>query len=700
MPYLAFSVWLRRCRLCLVACGLLLAPSSGKSAPAAEVPSAAVAAPTPTVKPRRLALLIGVGKYDQSGPSPWPNLRTHDEITELRRVLLSRYQFEERDVLTLEDESATGEAIRRAFRQHLIEQAQPGSIVYFHFSGHGQQLLDEDGDELDGLDESLVPHDAKSRRARLSAKINIRDDEIAGWLAALGKRIIDGSGRKGQILITFDSCFSGTATRGTVSERGRGWDELLDGPRPRTRASGDAHPGVLDTRSPPGLVFLSAAQSNQTAKEVGGMGVFTRALLRTLSENREDRRLTYRSLLERAAYDVAAAIADQTPSGEGELDQLVFEQGLRPPPFYVPVLRSQGNTIELAVGSIAGMTVGSIFQIYKAGSDAKAESERLASAKLKAVDAARSTAELSQPVDPQLLAGARAVLSRYRHAPERVRLRIAGPLAPPTLGQQLAQLPEVRLVQSAAEPVDFLLQADPRTGQLTLTETGIARPLPRPPDSEPLIWLTQVLRHRWRFRYLLRLRAPSLAPAVRLRVVPRDPQGIADAATPAVHSEAQTSTILKEGSLFGLELTNESQQPLYITVLQLSSDGDVSVLLPTPGQRSGLVLPADHQPHVLEKLLYRAVGPPGRLVLKLIATREPLQLSALFEADAQRAAGREVGATSTLSMLMAPVLGIEVARGERGGQRAITALESPVEETVRREAAWGTAESFVEVRSP
>jgi hypothetical protein len=36
----------------------------------------------------------------------------------------------------------------------LVEDARPTDTLFFHFSGHGGQIKDLDGDEADGFDES------------------------------------------------------------------------------------------------------------------------------------------------------------------------------------------------------------------------------------------------------------------------------------------------------------------------------------------------------------------------------------------------------------------------------------------------------------------------------------------------------------------------------------------------------------------
>ena len=44
----------------------------------------------------------------------------------------------------------------------LVADAQPGDVLFFHYSGHGGQQRDTTGDEEDGMDETLIPEDYQS----------------------------------------------------------------------------------------------------------------------------------------------------------------------------------------------------------------------------------------------------------------------------------------------------------------------------------------------------------------------------------------------------------------------------------------------------------------------------------------------------------------------------------------------------------
>ena len=94
-----------------------------------------------------------------------------------------------------------------AFREFLIKPTTKGDIVFFHYSGHGQQIPDDNGDEIDAYDESLVPSDYVSQK---DGSKNIRDDEIGQLLDELKAK------EPANVTISLDSCFSGTDRKSVV----------------------------------------------------------------------------------------------------------------------------------------------------------------------------------------------------------------------------------------------------------------------------------------------------------------------------------------------------------------------------------------------------------------------------------------------------------------------------------------------------
>ncbi len=92
--------------------------------------------------------------------------------------------------------------------KQLVSNARAGDILIFHYSGHGGQVEDLNGDEEDGMDETICPIDFAERRVITIDGVEHRvdsqiiDDEIHD--------IIDNVPKGARFLMLSDSCHSGT----------------------------------------------------------------------------------------------------------------------------------------------------------------------------------------------------------------------------------------------------------------------------------------------------------------------------------------------------------------------------------------------------------------------------------------------------------------------------------------------------------
>ena len=73
----------------------------------------------------------------------------------------------------------------------LVKDAVSGDSLLFHYSGHGLQIPDDNGDEADGLDEAIMTNVGL-----------VRDDEIADVLKTIPEGV--------KIFMIFDCCHSAT----------------------------------------------------------------------------------------------------------------------------------------------------------------------------------------------------------------------------------------------------------------------------------------------------------------------------------------------------------------------------------------------------------------------------------------------------------------------------------------------------------
>jgi uncharacterized caspase-like protein len=116
--------------------------------------------------PRKLALLVGINQYPAS--ERFGSLQGCVTDVDLQQeLLIHRFGFQPSDILKLTsdespDKQPTRQNILTTFEKHLIEQAKPGDVVVFHFSGHGSRLPEPDPIQScrkDNFNSTLVPAD-------------------------------------------------------------------------------------------------------------------------------------------------------------------------------------------------------------------------------------------------------------------------------------------------------------------------------------------------------------------------------------------------------------------------------------------------------------------------------------------------------------------------------------------------------------
>jgi metacaspase-1 len=114
---------------------------------------------TGSVSGNRKALFIGINYFGQNG-----ELRgCINDVKNIRTFLQANYPINEEMVLTDDKTNdpksmPTRANIINAFKW-LREGAKPGDSLILHYSGHGGSQKDNDGDEEDGMDETLCPVD-------------------------------------------------------------------------------------------------------------------------------------------------------------------------------------------------------------------------------------------------------------------------------------------------------------------------------------------------------------------------------------------------------------------------------------------------------------------------------------------------------------------------------------------------------------
>lgn len=278
------------------------------------------------ISPKRFALLVGIDLYLNDGsrknekgePLSLGELRgCVNDVRAVAELLRKEFKLEDPRILTSSltpsgftcpteptepsDRWPTFDNIKREF-DTVVEQAGPGDLFFFHFSGHGAQLqLTRKSPRGRNTDPSLMTMDF------CCGKPAVRGWQLNEWLKRLNEKKI-------RTIIILDSCHSGGAWRTDGSFRTpEGWTTVPNLPADEeaiTEAITETatEPGSRDSElemswsiNPDGFTLMAACESHEKAAEktVDGTsyGAFTHGLLECLEENRPSKAIvTYRNL--------------------------------------------------------------------------------------------------------------------------------------------------------------------------------------------------------------------------------------------------------------------------------------------------------------------------------------------------------------------------------------------------------------------
>ena len=212
--------------------------------------------PLLSVAQERYALLIGIGQYPEA--SGWSVIHGDNDVSIIKQLLLEQ-GFKADNIAVLANSSATKAGIMSALDE-LRRRADLGDVVYIHFSGHGQQVTDLDGDESDHYDEAWIPYDARKKydAGIYEGENHIIDDELNLYLNGLRSKV----GARGKIVLVADACHSGSGSRGLSDDEDefvRGTDEKFEIPGGRSN--------VIKKEAPVYWLYVGACKPYQTNYE-------------------------------------------------------------------------------------------------------------------------------------------------------------------------------------------------------------------------------------------------------------------------------------------------------------------------------------------------------------------------------------------------------------------------------------------------
>ena len=615
-----------------------------------------------------LAVLIGVGAYPdvstvaatagvpEARNASWKPLNASRDLDALGAAL-RRYGFRSgsptHSTWRLLDEAATAGGIRGVLSELSACTSRRGAAaggalrdVYVHYSGHGQQIPDDDGDEPDGWDESWVAWGAPMDPAEgYDFAQHVRDDDLRDALTAVRHHL----GASGTLAMTSDSCHSGTISRGsaeTTDDVAR-YAEPIGAPAAvYARASRQAQEEDLPA-GPSGdgraaAVVIGAAESSQPAWETwpevmglrqdGRMGRFTAALVEALTDPRAPA-TTWQGLFERVSARVVRMSPRQQPvlEGDGTIGLFGASGSVAEPYAVVAAVDAAARVVELDGGFLSGFAEGASVALHRAGADGPEDGRsRIAVGTVVRAEPTRAWVEV--PSDAQL--GAVAVGADRVFVTEGSYGSLALSVTFEA-GAESAQPRVLRGIRITADGIpDVTVRASARG--FSMQRRGDAQPFAidvAPATVEAL--LTGALRSRL-LDVVLASTGDGDADGLRMSAVPRDAYGRALSAVPPRFAALATGgalALLPGDRRFDLVIENPTPRAMYASLIVRDPDGQVAQLWPSDGFAHEPIAPGGSMPLPVQGDGSHVVG-RGSLVL--IASPAPNPLGSLFAVSGSR----------------------------------------------------------------
>ena len=591
-----------------------------------------------TFSQNKLALIVAVGEYPTAS-----KIKPIASVNDVKyiKAALNRNGFEEKNIDTLINSKATKKAILTALDQ-LSTKAKENDIIAIHFSCHGQQIRDQKTielgkDEDDGYDEAFLPYDAMGKYSPTGYKgeNHLRDDDLYPKLLAIRKKL----GAGGSMLVLLDACHSGTGTRSESFAVTRG--EPIPFPDPENPldsiinlSSAEAKQGFFETLtdSLSNMVVISASSPHQENKQViiknEEIGSLTYSFYKALNEMTAGN--TYELLFEKIRATMQAFIPEQIPMIEGNGRQVIFsgKYKSREDKTYIRVgykgsVGSEDSIFMFDKGLMDNITKGLRCKIYKAES-----MDLYTNAVIQKVENFRSYAVAEKTLYKNELYEVKMEEENYGNFEAAVKLSFPeSDASSKAIEKQVKQF---------MQPYGFLKIADKADFQLEVKNDGNGKEARLTDRNNKSIWSASLSRKDSLSDEQKKQMVFDIKKELRVKYLRTMPDGgelaayVSAEIVPAKQYNKQAEIELEAGDIYALHIRNSGNQNLYYTVLDIYPDNSVEIIYPYKGKE-----PADYVVEknnvVIRKLAVSKGSPAGVEFLKIIVSKEPMDLRSVFE---------------------------------------------------------------------
>ena len=541
----------------------------------------------------RHALIIAIGNYPDPSSNRWPVISSLNDVPLIKNTLVISQRFSEKNIRVLIDSQATKAGIVNALDE-LVATVKKGDIVVIHFSSHGGQLEDDNSDEIDQLDETIVPYGAAFSRdpekfSRLSAGY-LRDDLVGDYVTRIRNKL----GAKGDLLVIIDACHSGSGTRGVQTAKIRGGNiPMVSNKFQANKIAGQQQAGVFKEENTTTKLNADAAtyvvvsgamaqESNYECNDDNGnpVGSLSYAFSKSVSSLKGN--ITYRGLFALIENVMSDKAPNQKPVLEGDgIDKLLFggryEKQL--PYFTISSTGNKTKQVVLNGGFIAGITNGSEMNFFEPGTTSMAGKTPLGRGKVINSEPFSSTVMLDSMNDKLPALKPWAFINELSYGAEKLKLFVTDAKGIEKMVED--SLRNFKMVEFD-KACDLVLDTFgtvsnwalkyPNTGHIFQSGFVFSR-------TQPMEPLKEALRRFGRFRYLKSLSFNEDGLSAKVEVVFLGAKGNID--DEKLNSRTHLGLLeLKENDEVFLKITNTGYKQFYINIVDIQPDGFINPVLP------------------------------------------------------------------------------------------------------------------------
>jgi len=258
------------------------------------------------------ALLVGINKY----PDPQNELRgCINDILDMEHFIAETNKvYAKQNIKKLTDKEATKKGIVTQIKW-LLDGAQPGDQLLFHYSGHGAQVPTLNQNlEPDGLDEIICPYDFSGQGENA-----LRDKEFAQLFAGIPKGV--------HFVWISDSCHAEDLSRDINTKEAiiyRQFQGATINNHERLPATTSEHFNAIT--KPLNGALLSACASHELSADAyinkRFNGAFTHYLIKNLLQYSDSKSM--QAIVQLVNKDLDKNGYDQNPESEGTLQNDYF----------------------------------------------------------------------------------------------------------------------------------------------------------------------------------------------------------------------------------------------------------------------------------------------------------------------------------------------------------------------------------------